>query len=126
MTARAPTSFPPGPSSTSSDLHHEAHLRRWRILVAVACGMMSPAIVHAQATLCRKPNGLVILRKDCKPKESSLGEVGQPGPTGPAGEPGAPGPTGATGATGVTGMQGEPGMPGLPGATGPPGSIGPT
>jgi hypothetical protein len=102
-------------------------MRRWRIGVAVACGMVVPTIAHAQAMLCEKPNGLVILRKECKPKEDSLGEVGQPGPTGPPGEPGATGPAGATGTTGAMGLQGEPGMPGLPGepgATGPPGAMG--
>src|SRR4029450_14022057 len=99
-------------------------MMRGRIGVAVACGIMSPAIVHAQATLCQKPNGLVILRNNCKPKETSLREGGQPGPTGPPGEPGATGPTGARGATGALGLQGEPGTPGLqgePGAPGPPG-----
>ena len=50
--------------------------------LALAWGALIPAVARAQATLCQKPNGLVILRKDCKPKETSIGEVGLPGPPG--------------------------------------------
>ncbi len=104
-----------------------------------------PAMAHAQADLCKKNNGLIILRKSCKPNETSVGTLGEPGPpgppgpTGPPGEPGpsgepgpqgppgvagVPGPAGLTGPPGASGSPGTPGVPGPPGATGPPGPTG--
>lgn len=95
--------------------------------LALGWGVLIPPIALAQTTLCQKPNGLVILRKDCKPKETSVGEIGlpgPPGPTGPAGERGSTGPTGATGPMGPPGPPGEPGQPWLPGTMGEPGGPG--
>src|SRR4029453_9125100 len=84
----------------------------------------------ADAVLCQKPNGLVILRGgECKSRETSLGSLGEPGPTGPPGSPGPIGPPGAAGLpgpVGPTGPTGPPGAAGLPGPVGPAGAAGPT
>ena len=84
---------------------------------------------HAQdAFLCQKPNGLVILRSECKKKEKSLGGLNVPGPPGPTGPPGmCPDcPAGPTGPAGGVGPMGLPGVPGPIGPTGPQGIPGPT
>src|SRR4029453_17439018 len=84
----------------------------------------------ADAVLCQKPNGLVILRGgECKSRETSLGSLGEPGPTGPPGSPGPIGPPGAAGLpgpVGPTGATGPPGAAGRPGPVGPAGPTGPT
>ena len=83
---------------------------------------------HAQdAFLCQKPNGLVILRSECKKKEESLGGLnvpGPPGPPGPTGPPGPPGGVGPMGLSGVPGPIGPTGPQGIPGPTGPTGPAG--
>jgi Collagen triple helix repeat (20 copies) len=77
----------------------------------------------ADAVLCQKPNGLVILRGgECKSRETSLGSLGEPGPTGP---PGSPGPIGPPGAAGLPGPIGPAGPTGPTGPTGP-GGLGTT
>jgi hypothetical protein len=79
----------------------------------------------AEAMLCQKRNGLVILRsRACKSHETSLGAVGEPGATGPAGSPGPTGPTGASGPAGASGTAGPPGAVGPTGPMGPVGDVG--
>jgi hypothetical protein len=50
--------------------------------------------------VCRKPNGLMVLRESCRGREApvdlaALGASGPEGPPGPAGPPGDPGPSSA-------------------------------
>jgi Collagen triple helix repeat (20 copies) len=81
----------------------------------------------ADAVLCQKPNGLVILRGgECKSRETSLGSLGEPGPTGPPGSPGPIGPPGAAGLPGPVGPTGPTGPPGAAGLPGPVGGLGTT
>src|SRR4029450_7467420 len=114
MMVRVPAPSPREASSTSSDVHRGGHVKRRHAGAAsgraLGWGVLIPPIALAQTTLCQKPNGLVILRKDCKPKETSVGEIGlpgPPGPTGPAGERGSTGPTGATAPRGPPGAAGR-------------------
>jgi len=82
--------------------------------------------IGAGASLCQKPNGLVILRSGgCKGHETSVGALGEPGPTGPAGSPGPMGPPGVPGPAGAPGPAGVPGPAGALGPVGPMGPQGP-
>ena len=69
---------------------------------------------HADAAMCVKKSGVVVVRDTCKKKES---------PIDPAQFVGAQGPAGADGATGSPGTPGAPGSPGAPGAKGDPGDF---
>jgi hypothetical protein len=103
--------------------------RSWAAMTALSVVLGPLVALNAAgsgATLCQKPNGLVILRgAACKPHETSLGSLGEPGPTGPAGSPGPIGPPGPPGAAGPPGPVGPTGPIGPPGATGPTGPTGP-
>ena len=104
---------------------------RWACMLTILVGLLVTADARgADAVLCQKSNGLVILRSGaCTPHEISLGALGEPGPTGPAGSPGPMGPPGEPGAPGVPGPVGPTGSPGPMGAPGPagvPGPVGPT
>jgi hypothetical protein len=102
------------------------------LVVAWASLSAGPVAAQDQAVLCRKPNGLVVLRTACKGRETDIGSVGQPGPPGPPGPTGPAGPTGAQGDPGPrgdigpTGPAGKDGDRGARGPTGPPGPTGPT
>ena len=132
--AREPTSSRWEESSTASDARPLVILRPVALISAcaslMAFALLAPPVGAQGAELCRKKNGLVILRGQCKGNEQSVGALGEPGPTGPTGPTGPPGPPGVsipgiTGPTGPTGSAGEPGLPGMPGLPGVPGSPGP-
>ena len=72
----------------------------------------------ANATLCIKKSGAVVVRDVCRKKETPVstadfaGVPGAPGQNGEAGAPGAPGTSGASGSRGEKGEKGEKGDPG--------------
>lgn len=68
----------------------------------------------ADAALCRRKNGLLLMRDTCPPNTTSIdlavtGGSGAKGERGPAGAPGAPGSKGDPGAPGAKGDRGAPG-----------------
>ena len=74
-------------------------LRRVIVSIVMAAALAAPPM--AEATLCQKRSGVLVVRESCKRKE----QVADPAALGLQGPPGTQGPPGA---------QGLPGLPGLP------------
>src|SRR5262249_54555570 len=98
--------------------------------IAIAASTFALLASSADAAVCVKKSGVVVMRDACKKKESPIDLaqlVGAQGPAGADGAPGsqgAPGAPGSQGAPGAPGSQGAPGAPGSAGAPGAPGSPG--
>src|SRR5262245_15654608 len=101
------------------------------ILFAVFTGFPTDARAQTSRVLCKKKNGLLLLKVGFCGKgqtQVDFADFGIQGPEGPAGqdgESGADGQDGPPGPAGATGPAGVPGAPGIAGPTGPQGVQGP-
>ena len=77
--------------------------------IAIAASALALVASHADAALCVKKSGVVVVRDACKKKESPLNLAQLAGAQGPAGANGATGSPGAPGAAGEQGAKGDPG-----------------
>jgi hypothetical protein len=67
-----------------------------RVIVGWMCALAVAATTAEAAVVCKKKSGALVVRDECKKKESpvTLSEFGAVGPQGPAGADGAQGPIG--------------------------------
>jgi len=80
--------------------------------IAIAASAFALVASSADAAVCVKKSGVMVVRDACKKKESSMDLAQLVGVQGPAGANGAPGGTGAPGAPGTPGEKGPKGDPG--------------
>jgi hypothetical protein len=83
--------------------------------IAIAASTLALVAGSADAAVCVKKSGIVVVRDACKKKESPMdlaqfvGSQGPAGGNGTTGSPGAPGSPGTPGAPGGQGPKGDPG-----------------
>jgi hypothetical protein len=77
--------------------------------IAIAASALALVAGLADAAVCVKKSGIVVVRDACKKKESPMDIAQFVGTQGPAGAGGAAGSPGAPGAPGAKGPKGEPG-----------------
>jgi len=77
--------------------------------IVIAASALALVASHADAAVCVKKSGVMVVRDACKKKESPLDLAQLAGAQGPAGANGAPGSTGAPGTPGNQGPKGDPG-----------------
>ena len=80
--------------------------------IAIAATALALVAGSADAAVCVKKSGIVVVRDACKKKESPMDLaqfVGSQGPAGGNGATGSPGAPGAPGASGAKGPKGDPG-----------------
>src|SRR5262249_8462973 len=80
--------------------------------IAIAASAFALVASSADAAVCVKKSGVMVVRDACKKKESPMDLAQLVGAQGPAGANGAPGGTGAPGTPGAPGEQGAKGDPG--------------
>jgi len=77
--------------------------------IAIAASALALVAGRADAAVCVKKSGIVVVRDACKKKESPLAPAQFAGAQGPAGVDGGTGSPGAPGTPGATGPKGDPG-----------------
>src|SRR5262245_33548395 len=93
-------------------------------VVATVIVILAPATSLPAVVLCVTSKGAVVVRDECKRKETKLAPVdaglvgppGEPGPVGASGPKGDQGPAGQPGPVGLSGPKGDQGPAGIPGA----------
>ena len=91
--------------------------------IAIAAGALALVAGRADAVICVKKSGTVVMRAVCRKKETPIDPAQFVGAQGPAGRDGAQGPAGRDGGQGLAGTDGAQGKRGEKGDKGDPGDF---